>query len=164
MFFSKGGGGGYLSLCPSPLDSFFDICQGVISMIYGVLFLLSKNLLPRSIPSICQDITSSGARTAFSGCQPVIILSSEGFEKPGSDLSSNIWKTNNGQQWSNKVKTMSNNVKPCQNNVKQWPTMSMGIQTTQLMMMMIVMVMMWVVDPWARRWQHEYKSQRTLPL
>ena len=110
MFFSKGGGGGYLSLCPSPLDSFFDICQGVISMIYGVLFLLSKNLLPRSIPSICQDITSSGARTAFSGCQPVIILSSEGFEKPGSDLSSNIWKTNNGQQWSNNVKTHLPNI------------------------------------------------------
>ena len=127
MFFSKGGGGGYLSLCPSPLSSFFDICQGVISMIYGVLFLLSKNLLPRSIPSICQDITSSGARTAFSGCQPVIILSSEGFEKPGSDLSSNIWKTNNGQQWSSNVKAMSNNVKPCQNNVKQCQTMANNV-------------------------------------
>ena len=108
MFFSKGEGDGgtgwYLSLGPYPLNSFFDICQGAISMIYGVLFLLSKNLLPRSIPSICQDITSSGARTAFSGCQPVIILSSEGFEKPGSDLSSSIWKTNIGQQWSNNVK------------------------------------------------------------
>ena len=71
---------------------------------------------------------------------------------------------NNGQAMSKQCQTMSNHVKTMSNNVKQWPTMSMGIQTTQLMMMMIVMVMMWVVDPWARRWQHEYKSQRTLPL